>query len=153
MDSLARVLDEGHLGGLQGILCWDVEMQLQESISVNGVGSNDIGVKLEEVVVLEEDKVVLVFVLIACLFEILALLGHSLGGQCCRQCCRHGLQLMCLVCNARLVARLYCVVCWANLVKLECSRMQDAECRMQNAELSGREPCRALESYHLPSAR
>lgn len=89
MNSVARVLDEFHFWGLQGILVWNVEVQLHESISVDGIGGNNIGVKLEEAVVLEDDKVVRVLVLTACLLKLLALLGHAFGGQ----WCRHGRRL------------------------------------------------------------
>lgn len=79
---MACVLDEFDFWRLQGIVVLgNLKVQLHESISVDGIGSNDVGVELEQVIVFEYDKVVGRLLLTACLLELLALMGHSFGGE------------------------------------------------------------------------
>lgn len=89
MDPVASMLNELDSRGLHGVLAGDLKVQLDEFVAVEAViRANDVGVKLEQVVILEYDKVVRVLLL-----ELLALLGHAFYSQTCGHCgCLRGVE-------------------------------------------------------------
>lgn len=81
MDPVAGMLSKLDSRGLHGVLGWDLKVQLDEFVAVEAViRPNNVGIELEQIIVLERDEVVWVFLL-----ELLTLLGHSF----CSQTCRH----------------------------------------------------------------